>query len=186
MFDVEKEIKDNLAFFNDNAPDEGHQLRFSQKLDKELHSSKIKPLLHFWRYAAAVVVLLATSYTVMFVMNYDGNHREITNIVYSKELKIVEDYYDATSDYNLQKINEVAVNEHQAGILKKKAVKEMKKLDANLAMIEKEYAENPDCDKLQAAIVNNKRKKAEVVETIVKHAGNVIIGYNAGEIFTGI
>lgn len=186
MFDVEKEIKDNLAFFNDNAPEEDHELRFLQKLDSELHSNKVKPLMHFWRYAAAVVLLLATSYTVMFVMNYDDNRREITKIEYSNELKIVEDYYNSTYDYNLQKLNDVAVNEHQAGILKSKAEKEMKKLDANLAMIEKEYAENPDCDKLQAAIVNNKRKKAEVVETIVKHAGNVTVGYNAGEIFTGI
>jgi hypothetical protein len=60
----------------------------------------------------------------------------------------------------------------------------MEKLDASLAMIEKEYVKNPQCDRLKAAIVSNKKMKVKIVDNIVEQLDNAQRGYHAGSMFT--
>ncbi len=67
--------------------------------------------------------------------------------------------------------------------LKEMAIKKMDKLDANLAIIEKDYMKNPQCEKLKEAIINNKKKKIEVIDNIVEQASNARRGYHVGEMF---
>ncbi len=185
MFDLEKEIKENKAYFDGDEPDEGHRMRFANKLGKEMHSSSRRKYILWWKYAAAMVIVAATSYTIINNVNFNSDH-SAKQIVFSEELQEVQDYYDVNVDNKLEEIDEIAVDEKQAKLLKAKAVKEMEKIDADLAMIEKEYVKNPQCDKLKAAIITSKQKKVEVVENIVKQAGNTPVSFRAGGVYTGI
>jgi len=101
--------------------------------------------------------------------------KEATRISFSDEIEEVFAYYDALSSTNIKKIDQLALNEEEAKRVKAIAGKQLENLDANLAAIEKEYAKNPDNQMLKAAMVNNKRMKAEIVDNIVKQlneAGN--------------
>ena len=187
MFDIEKEIENNLAYFNDNEPDEGHAARFVSKLNDGLdsRSGKITFPIYF-KIAATLLVLLAASYMIYETISVSDLREEmyVTQIVYSQELMQVQSYYDELSLSRLKQIDELANSTEEAQRLKSKAIKKMDKLDANLAKIEKEYVKNPQCDKLKAAIVNNKKMKVEVVDNIVEQLDNAQRGYHAGSIYT--
>jgi hypothetical protein len=187
MHDVEKKILDNLAYFNDNEPDSDHMARFASKLDKRSDSSSKKIVIPlFIKIAATLLVLVTASYMIFNAINNTDLRGEmyVTEIVYSQELSSVQTYYDDLSTIRLERIDELALSDEQAKKLKGIAIKKMEKLDANLAKIEKEYVKNPQCDKLKAAIVNNKKMKVKVVDNIVEQLDNVQQGYHAGSMYT--
>lgn len=186
MFDIEKKIKENLPYFNDHEPDHGHKARFANRLNKGSNSKpkqfKIQLL---FKIAAAVLVLIATSLLIKTVIfNNDIDKLSITQIEYSDELYQVQTYYDELALLGFNKIDEFAKSKEEAQKLKNMTQRKLDKLDANLAMIEKEYVKNPQCDKLKAAIVNNKKMKVEVVNNIVEQLDNAQQGYHVGSMFT--
>ena len=187
MFDIDNKIKDNLAYFNDKEPDEGHEARFASKLNNKLIAKPRKVRIsQIIKIAAALLVLVTASYMIFETINNSDLREEmyVTQIVYSQELMQVQSYYDELSLSRLNQIDELANSIEEAQRLKSKAIKKMDKLDANLAKIEKEYVKNPQCDKLKAAIVNNKKMKVEVVDNIVEQLDNAQRGYHAGSIYT--
>jgi len=187
MFDVEKKVKDNLAYFNNNEPDQGHKARFASRLSdtSKVGAKKIRIQLLF-KIAAAFLLLIATSYFILktVTQNMKVEKQLITQIEYSDDLNKVQAYYDELSKIGLNQIDELAQSEGEAQKLKTITQKKFNKLDANLAMIEKEYVKNPQCDKLKAAIVNNKKMKVEVVNNVIEQLDKAQQGYHAGSMYT--
>ena len=186
MHDIEKKITDNLPYFNDIEPEQGHKARFTDKLNQNLPVTKKVQLSMYLKIAAAILLLIATSYIILKYESKNSLRDEqyIAKIEYSNELYKVQSYYDELSLSRLTQIDELASSVEEAQRLKSKAIKKMEKLDANLAKIEKEYVKNPQCDKLKAAIVNNKKMKVKVVDNIVEQLDNVQRGYHAGSMYT--
>jgi hypothetical protein len=187
MFNIEKNIVDNLAYFDDKEPERGHRDRFISKLG----SNNKKRIGIFSTYnvlkvAAVVVVLIASSYMILKTFNslQDREDLFITRIEYADDLTQIQNYYDKLSELRILKIEEYAQNDEEALRLKNKAMKKMEKLDANLAMIEKEYVKNPQSEKLKKAIINNKKMKVDVVNNIVEQMDYAQQGYHAGSIYT--
>ncbi len=187
MVEVENKIKENLAYFKDQEPDKGHKARFASRLsaNNSTKSKKIS-LLSFVKIAAVFLLLIATSYIILKTINIKNSHelQYVTVITYPEEFNKVQTYYDELSESNLNKIDKYAKSDEEAQRIKVKAQKKMDKLDANLAKIEKEYMKNPQSKKLKAAIVVNKKMKAEVAENIVEQLDNAQRGYHAGSMFT--
>lgn len=187
MFDVEEEIKENLAYFDDQEPDNGHRARFANRLNNiNVTETKKFNLKAFYSIAAALLLLVATSYLILQTVNFNNgrNNIMVTQIQYSDELLEVQNYYDEKSMLLLDRIDEFCSSEEEAKKLKDKAQNKMDKLDANLAMIEKEYAKNPQCEKLKAAIISNKKMKVSVVDNIVEQLDFAQRGYHAGSMYT--
>ena len=184
MSEFEKKIVSNLAFFNDQEPDEGHRDRFIQKLSQTGTKKRTINFSLIGKVAAAVVILFAVGFIANNHFNdAKGDNVYITQIAYTEDMLEIQNYYDQLSLAKLDDIDAVANNEKEASRLKKKAQKKMDKLDANLAMIEKEYVKNPQCEKLKEAIINNKKKKVEVVDNIVDQVTNARKGYHVGTMF---
>jgi hypothetical protein len=93
---------------------------------------------------------------------------EVVQIDFSEDIENVFAYYESVTNTKISQIEQLAINDVQASQIKSIAEKQLENLDATLAEIEKEYAKNPYNHKLQAAMVNNKRKKAEVMDNILK------------------
>lgn len=169
---LEKKIKDNPAFFDDQEPALGHKKRFVDRLDAiELQEEGPARFVNWMRIAAVAVIFIAASF---FVFKYSIQDlggavlREVVQIDISGDIENVFAYYESVTNTKISKIDQLAVNEEQALMIKSVAAKQLQNLDATLAEIEKEYAKNPDNVRLQAAMVNNKRKKAEVMDNILK------------------
>ncbi len=186
MFDFDKNITDNLAYFNDQEPDDEHKERFAAKLDE-------KPVIRNRRFnvglissiAASLIILISISYLVYNQQELmDNNIQYITQIEYTDDFLTIQDYYDDLSNEKLLEIDEFAKDKEEASRLKSKAKKKMDKLDESLAMIEKEYVKNPQCKKLKDAIISNKKMKVDVVNNIVEQLDNAQQGYHAGSMYT--
>ncbi len=169
---LERKIKDNPAFFDDQEPALGHKKRFVDKLDAiELQEAEPAWFVNWMRIAAVAVVFVVASF---FVFKYSVKDlggavmREVVQIDFSGDMENVFAYYESVTNTKISQIDQFAVNDVQALQIKTVAEKQLENLDATLAEIEKEYAKNPDNVRLQAAMVNNKRKKAEVMDNILK------------------
>ncbi len=187
MYDIEKKIKDNLAFFEDREPEDGHRDRFIAKLSK----GSVKKSLRFYIYstmkiAAVFLVLLVSSYYVVKIATSSGEREDIliTKIEYSEDFTQIQNYYDELSNLRMLKIDEYAQNDTEAMRLKEEVINKMERLDANLAMIEKEYVKNPQSEALKEAIISNKKMKVEVVNNVVEQMNYAQRGYHAGSMYT--
>lgn len=169
---LEKKIKDNTDFFDNQPVPEGHKKRFTDRLDK-IQSKEIKSewWSNFMR-IAAVAIILISGYFVIRNISFDdlGNAvmDGVTEISLGTEIENVFAYYDALSQQKVDEIDELAPNKTEAARIKQIAQAQLQDLDANLAEIEKEYAKYPESKQLKAALVNNKRKKAEIMDNILK------------------
>lgn len=174
---LEKKIKDNPKFFDDRHLPEGHRKRFLDRLDKDREEEvRSERPFGFMKIAAIALVFVTASYLVFRFSIADISGavmREVTRITFSDELENVFAYYDAVSSSKVEQIDEVAINPQEAERIKDFATRQLRKIDANMAEIEKEYAKNPENKMLKAALVNNKRKKAEIMDQILEQLNQV-------------
>lgn len=169
---LEKKIKDNTDFFDNQPLPEGHKKRFTDRLDnirrEEIKSDRWSNFMRI----AAVAIILISGYFVIRNISFDdiGNAvmDGVTEISLGTEIENVFAYYDALSQQKVDEIDELAPNSSEAIRIKQIAQQQLQSLDANLAEIEKEYAKYPESKQLKAALVNNKRKKAEIMDNILK------------------
>lgn len=169
---LEKKIKDNTDFFDNQPLPDGHKKRFTDRLDKikkeEVKSERLPNLMKI----AAVLIILISGYFVIRNISLEDVGgavlESVTEISFGSEIESVFAYYDALSQQKVNEIDELAPNKTEALRIKQIAQAQLSNLDANLAEIEKEYAKFPENKRLKAALVNNKRKKAEVMDNILK------------------
>lgn len=173
---LEKKIKDNAGFFDNRQPPEGHRQRFLEKLgNTEKVEEKSDRYINLFKIAAVAVIFILIS-TVFFTGNNIMNnltHRgseallQVIKIEFSEELVNVFAYYDSQAEPRIDQIADLAPNEEQAALIREMAKDKMQNIDADMAAIEKEYMTNPGNKKLEAALINLKRQKAEIMETIL-------------------
>ena len=170
MSAFEDKIKRNKEYFDHREPDPGHIERFTARLDENLPARKNK-LTSFLvlKVAAALLILVSVSYTAIYFM-MGSQARGTTNvhlIKYDENFNEILAYYDAVSVERIEEIDRMVRNEEEALKLKQSVENRMENLDISMAAIEKEYLKNPENKSLQAALINNKRKKVEVMDHII-------------------
>jgi len=169
---LEKKINENTDFFDNRQLPEGHKKRFTDRLDKMQHEAvKSERWPNFLR-IAAVFIILVSAYFVLKNISFrevgGAVLKGVTEISLGVEIENVFDYYDALSRQKIDEIDALAPSKTEAARIKQIALAQLQDLDANLAEIEKEYARYPENSRLKAALVNNKRKKAEIMDNILK------------------
>ncbi|MCF8364897.1 MAG: hypothetical protein K9H16_03895 [Bacteroidales bacterium] len=169
---LEKKIKDNTDFFDDQPIPDGHRKRFTDRLDKiQKQEIKSERWPNFMRIAAVLIILISGYFVIRNISLEkvgDAVLSGVTEISFGSEIENVFAYYDALSQQKIDEIDELAPNKTEAARIKQIAQAQLQDLDANLAKIEKEYAKYPENDRLKAALVNNKRKKAEIMDNILR------------------
>ena len=168
---LESKIKDNPDFFDDQEPSLGHKKRFIDKLDQVEIQEVDQGQWSNWLGIAAVALVFIVASVLVFKYSIEDISgavmREVVQIDFSGDIENVFAYYESITNTKISQIDQLAVNDAQARHVKFLAEKQLENLDATLAEIEKEYAKNPENTKLQAALINNKRKKAEVMDNIL-------------------
>jgi DNA mismatch repair ATPase MutS len=168
---LEKKILENKDFFDEQQLPEGHKNRFADRLNKARHQEMKEDRWPAIFKVAAILIILASGYFVLNHFSFDelGNTLiiEVTEISFDSEIENVFNYYDAITQQKIERIDELAPNDSEAKKIKQYAEKQLQSLDANLAMIEKEYARHPENKQIKAALVNNKRKKSEILDNIL-------------------
>ncbi|MBE0639591.1 MAG: hypothetical protein IH598_13825 [Bacteroidales bacterium] len=130
-------------------------------------------------FVTASWLLLSKNQMISFLSN-QGSHvlLEVIKIEFSEELKTTFAYYDSQAEPRIDQISEFALNDEEAARIKELAMEKLQNIDADMAAIEKEYMTNPGNKKLEAALINHKRQKAEIMETILKQLNAAIPSVN--------
>jgi hypothetical protein len=164
----EENIRKERKVFEHREPEKDHLARFILKLEKdqEKHLRKKTPW-YYTRAAAAVIILVAASYVTYDFISQRSAEPVVQKITYASDLSEIMAYYDAVSMEKMSEIEGLSANSDNAEKLKQMAYNRIEDMDIRLAAIEKEYMKNPDNEMLKAALINNKRKKAEVMEHIL-------------------
>ena len=168
MTSFEDKIRQQKKEFDFREPQKDHLARFILKLEKDQdrHLKRHTPW-YYTRAAAAVIILAAATYITFDLMNNRANEPRVREITYASELGQVMDYYQQVSEEKMAQMEKMTTGNEEAGKLKLMAYGTMEDIDSRLAAIEKEYMKNPENEMLKAALINNRRKKAEVMQQIL-------------------
>ena len=156
MSRIEDNIRMNADFFEDHEPSFEHFSNFSKKLKKQNSKRRITAWQITMKIAATTLILITASYFVFYLIGKSRMQasKQVTMIQLDDELNQVFDYYEAYSRIKAGEIEQFAANPEEAQRIQKQAGKQLDKLDAKLAAIEKEYMKNPGNKQLRAALVN--------------------------------
>lgn len=169
MKNFEESIRKNKRHFDTSEPKKDHLARFILKLEKDQEINKTKRSVWFTVKVAASVLLVAAVSVVLFTtLKTEKQDVQQTQVItFSNDLNRAMAYYDEVSETKLTTIEKVVTNTEEASKIKQTAVSSLEDIDIRLAAIEKEYMKNPENEALKAALINNKRKKVEVLDRIL-------------------
>lgn len=169
MKNFEENIRKNKRHFDSREPDKDHLARFILKLEEDQEKERhTKSPFFVIKIAASLIVLIAISlFLYTYLQNGNSPTQQAHIISFSNDLNQAMAYYDDVSNTKLNTIDKLAPNTDEATKIKESATKSLEDIDIRLAAIEKEYMKNPENEALKAALINNKRKKVEVLDRIL-------------------
>ncbi len=168
MSRFEEKIKSQKKEFDYREPGKEHLARFILKLEKDQESyHRRNTPWYYTRAAAAIIVLFAASYFLIDILVTRTSESQVTTISYNDELTEVMNYYDQLSEAKLNEIENKTAGTGEETKFKQMAYGTIEDIDSKLAAIEKEYMKNPDNEMLKAALIQNRKKKAEVMQNIL-------------------
>ncbi len=179
MQGIEDKIRKNREAFNQEEPAPDHIRRFGEKLDAfhavereswfERHGMAI-------RIAAAAVIFLAIGgffYSDLSRRVKDSISERIVAAELPAELKEVMQYYNVITDNKVNQIDDLAVSEDEASRVKELAVMELRALEEHREELEKEYARNPNNERILNALLVNQQKRSEILDKILNTLSQV-------------
>jgi hypothetical protein len=171
MENLEKFIRENRDEFDTTEPLDGHFERFRERLGSAEENQATGISRFYFLKVAAIILLFIT----ISVFVFDQAARSVRNR-FSKEtpaaqlpVEITEamQYYDAKAISQLSQVRKLASDPVQADLINEDALKEMEALDAGTKDLQQSLAENPNNDRIQAAIIQNQQMKEGIMNTII-------------------
>ena len=149
---------------------QGHEARFLEKLDKTLPEEKKSSHFRFLNIAASVIVLLGLSYGAFQFFNQPVDppivpdevvkNKEVKTMgAFSPELKKVEDYYLASINLELSKVNLTPDNKD----LVDGYIERLKELNAEYDKLTIELNENGPNEETLDALIDNLKFRLNLV-----------------------
>ena len=170
MLKFEDNIKRNKSYFDKHEPDAGHSERFINKLDQS-EPGKNHQFQFGWVYkiVAGIAFLFVAGFFLIYLLNNSKKPSEtlVNSIEYPQDMNDILAYYDEVSLDKVNEIDNLVSDSDKAESLKKTAINRLADIDGSLASIEKEFVKNPEDENIKSALINNKRKKVEVMDNIL-------------------
>ena len=170
MLNFEDNIRRNRSHFDKHEPETGHKIRFANRL-KESGFKKESTInsANILRIAATIVIFITAGFVLTYFLkiNNVSNDSIVQSIEYSQDMNDILSYYDEVSSEKANEIYEFITDSEEAEHIKTKALNRLNDIDGSLALIEKEFIKNPEDENIKSALINNKRKKVEVMDNIL-------------------
>lgn len=179
MKGIEDKIKQNRDAFNSDEPAPGHFRKFEEKLealheqDKESWFEKYGMIV---RIAATALIFLALGtffYSNLFDKFRNSISERIVAAELPAELQEVMVYYNVITNKKVDQIDDLASSQDEASRIKEMAVKELQALDEHRKELEKEYALNPNNERIMNALLLNQQKRSEILDKIINTLNQV-------------
>jgi hypothetical protein len=171
MDKLDKFINENASLFDDSEPDDGHFKRFSDKLDQEsgVDSNLFKRNLMLK--IAAVIIVLITATVLVFDLGMKRFSKSIemsnAGTGLNTEMQNAMLYYDGLTTNRLGEFNKLACCGEEQIHLNSMVSSELNSLDANISELKKALEQNPDNERVQAALIQNQQMKNQVLDNMI-------------------
>jgi len=173
MNNLDKLIQENRDQFDGIEPLDGHFERFREKLGIAGQPAVTMPSRFSMLKVAAVILVIITGSILVFDMATRSIRERFSSaragVEMTAEMTEAVQYYDARAMTQLKVVRKLANNPEQANLINDNATKEMQSLDENTRELQKSLAENPNFERIQAAIIQNQQMKEGIMNTIVSH-----------------
>jgi len=171
MDNLDKLILENRDQFDGTEPLDGHFERFRDKLGMAGQVEVTTPSRFSMLKVAAVILVIITGSIFVFDLATRTIRERFSygkaGIEMTAEMTEAVQYYDARAMAQLKVVRELTNDPVRAGLINENALKEMQSLDDNTRELQKSLTENPNCERLQAAIIQNQQMKEGIMNTIV-------------------
>ncbi len=173
MQGIEDKIKQNREAFNSSEPSPDHLEKFGAKLD-DLHSGERENW--FERFGLALrIAAISLIFITIGTLYYSGSFRFIRDMISNQivaaelplEVQEVMQYYNLITDKKVAQIDELAVSEDEATRIRQMALLEIKNLEEEQSNLEKEYANQPNNERIMNALLLNQQKKSALMDKIL-------------------
>ena len=162
-----------------SEPPTGHMERFGAKLDA-MHEAEKESWFDRYgialRIAAAAIIFIALGtffYTGMFDRLRERVSDRIVAAELPAELQEVMMYYNVITNKKVEQIDNLAVSQDEATRVKEMALQELRSLDESRKELEKEYALNPNNERIMNALLLNQQKRSEILDIIINALNQV-------------
>jgi hypothetical protein len=171
MDKLEKFISENRGLFNDSEPDEGHFSRFSEKLDRESGAGSFRINSSLALKIAAGILILITATVLVFDLGVK-RFGETLGMYSAKgglnnEIQDAMIYYDGQTKSRLGEFNNLACCGEEKVQLNSMASSELDNLDANITELKQALRQDPDNERVQAALIQNQQMKNQVLDNMI-------------------
>jgi len=171
MSDIENFIRNHRSEFDDIEPKPGHVQRFEARLNVD-NTGRIVGInrLFLLKIAALLLLLITVSVFVFDLKTRSVRSRlgiEVASAELPSEVKEAMQYYDGQAIQQMNEIDKLAGTGQQAKDLNMTARRELQSLDDNTTALKKAFSENPNNERLIAALIQNQQMKERVTNTIL-------------------
>ena len=171
MDKLDKFISENVGLFNDSEPDPGHFKRFRAKLDQDSSKGTFRIHSNMMLRIAAVILILITATVFVF----DFATKRLSNAIetnsagtgMTNEIQDAMAYYDGQTKNRLIEFNKLACCGEEKVHLNSMVSGELNTLDVNIAELKQTLRENPDNERIQAALIQNQQMKGQILDNMI-------------------
>ena len=177
MDNFEKYFHENRDQFDESEPSTGHFERFTAKYNDRFGNQSIRfdrPLL--LKIAAGILIFLTVS---VFLFDFSF-HRlrgsledENAGTLIPPEIQQAEQYFDNTAVRRIGEISKLACCGQDTKTISSDASDAINSVDNNNEDLKKAMAENPNNDRIQAALIQNQQMKERIVENVIRQVSSV-------------
>lgn len=175
MTQLEEKIRKNRDAFDIHEPEDGHLQLFQEKLAQQGQEGVIRHnwfLRNSWKFAAAVVLLMAVSVLLVElsrgpVLTPDPMANQLP-----EELQEAQFYYQQLAEGKIASIKTLAENEEQANQVETMALEEVNRLNEHSQELEQEYMQSNQDQRVFDALLNNYRMLSGVLDQMLTEMQN--------------
>ncbi|MBM3404933.1 MAG: hypothetical protein FJY10_08600 [Bacteroidetes bacterium] len=174
MSKFDEHIRENRQFFDDLEPPQGHFERFEQRLTQGAEKKSRRNAFFFLKVAASLAVVVTILFFLLKGTVKDVGEMisgELTPADLPQEVQEAMAYYQHKTYHESGMIDSLAISSEEAEGIRSVYLREIKTLDANNLELRKAYNENPNDERILAAIISNEKMKETVLETIIRQMG---------------
>ena len=171
MNNLDNLIHENRDQFDGIEPLDGHFERFRERLGAAEQPFVARPSRFSLLKVAAIILVIITGSILVFDMATRSIRERFSSdragIEFSAEMAEAILYYDDRAMAQLKEVSKLTNDRAQADQINRDALKEMQSLDESTRELEKSLAENPNCERLRAAIIQNQQMKEGMMTNII-------------------
>lgn len=177
MSDLEKFIRDHREELDSSEPGPAHFKKFETLLQKQpiiLHTGIHRSMM---LKVAALILVMITVCVFVFDLATKGIRDRLMNQNAGTELplevKEAVQYYDMQVAERFGQLHKLASSSEEARILNSNAFREIQNLDVSTDELKRSLAENPNNERILAALIQNQQMKEGIMNNIINQLTQV-------------